>query len=50
VEYLVYLAVVGMQVFLFFSKRRGGGGEGGGDGIFGESYGCGDVSCSRRGG
>jgi hypothetical protein len=38
-EYLVSLADVGMQAFLFFSGRV----VGGGDGIFGVSCGCGEV-------
>jgi hypothetical protein len=37
-EYLVSLADVGMQVFLFFGLVVGG------DGIFGVSYGCEDAS------
>jgi hypothetical protein len=40
-EYLVSLADVGMQVFLFFSGLVVGG-----DGIFGVSCGCRDASFS----
>jgi hypothetical protein len=39
-EYLVSLADVGMQVFLFLGLEVGG------DGIFGVSCGCGDASFS----